>query len=164
MPGGVYERKPKSLATLQKTRTSDFFKSEKGKVWFEYEGCCSKNKKYVYETNQFYYKRKMLELNPDYKPRGPRGYKLPFELRLDKRTSEEKYRDRIAKQQEKILCSCGEFVRRGYMSVHSSTQKHYKKEQEMLDHLPPPPQEWLDEIEMMDKPKKGKLIIIKKCN
>ena len=171
MPPGVYERKPRALETLQKTRTSKFFKSEFGEKWFNYHGNVSHLKEYQYDMNQWNYRKKQLLLDPNYKPRST-GYKSKKmnEFRQKPRTRhvtpEERkekaairYKKQISDQQEKIMCNCGLSIRRGYMSVHIHTKKHIKAELELqaLKDLPPPPQEWLDYIESLPK----KLNIIK---
>jgi len=172
MPVGVYKRKPKTLETRKKTRTSDFFKTEEGKKWFEYDGNLQDNEDYVYASNQYYYLKKRIEKDPDYKPgqrrgpklgqlRGPRGcYSRKKTTEEAQATRKEKYDLYQARQQEKIWCSCGKQVRRGYILTHQSTNKHILAARLLLDALPPPPQEWLDEIEQMDKPKKIKLNIL----
>jgi len=155
MPVGVYQRQPKTLKTRKKTRTSDFFKTEKGKKWYEYDGNLQDNEDFVYEQNQYYYVKKRKEKDPNYKPRLEGGKSLRGgRMRLDEKTKQENYKLRIVHQQEKIWCSCGKHIRRGYMNVHRQTKKHLVEEREQLDALPPPPQEWLDEIEKMDMPKK----------
>ena len=170
MPVGVYQRQPKTLKTRKKTRTSDFFKTEKGKKWYEYDGNLQDNEDFVYEQNQYYYVKKRKEKDPNYKPGRRKGPRCPHHRggpkKLDEKTRKERYDLRIAHQQEKIWCSCGKQIRRGYMTVHRQTKKHLVEEREQLDALPPPPQEWLDEIEKMDmpiktrmwKPKKKKIV------
>ena len=171
MPVGVYERKPRALETLQKTRTSNFFKSELGKKWFNYHGNVSHLKEYKYDMNQWNYKQKRLKLDPNYKPRST-GYKSKKMNEFQQKprirqkyiirhvTPEERkekaairYKKQQEHQQEKIMCNCGLSIRRGYMSVHIHTKKHIKAELELqaLKDLPPPPQEWLDYIESQPK-------------
>ena len=169
MPIGVYERKLVSLETLQKKRTGKFFQSEFGKKWFNYHGNVSQLKDYQYDMNQWRYQQRRLKEDPNYKPRIT-GYKSKkmneFQIRREKQTPEERkeraessYKKQCINQQEKIMCTCGINIRRGYMSVHIHTKKHINAEQELqvLKDLPPPPPEWLDYIESLPK----KLNIVK---
>ena len=170
MPIGVYERKLVSLETLQKKRTGKFFQSEFGKKWFNYHGNVSQLKDYQYDMNQWRYQQRRLKQDPNYKPRIT-GYKSKkmneFQQRRRKLkeavrrvTPEERqeraassYKKQCINQQEKIMCTCGQSIRRGYMSVHIHTKKHLKAEEELqaLKDLPPPPKEWLDYIESLPK-------------
>ena len=170
MPIGVYERKPRALSALQKTRTSNFFKSEFGKKWFNYHGNVSHLQEYKHDFNQWNYKQTRLKLDPNYKPRSS-GYKSKkmnefqqkrrirsierdrVRLNEGKEKAAIRYKKQQERQQEKIMCNCGLSIRRGYMSVHIHTKKHIKGELELqaLKDLPPPPQEWLDYIESQPK-------------
>jgi len=173
MPIGVYERKLVSLETLHKKRTGKFFQSEFGKKWFNYHGNVSQLKDYQYDMNQWRYQQRRLKHDPNYKPRIT-GYKskkmnefqqrrretkeaVPEPRRVTPEERQERaaisYKKQCINQQEKIMCTCGLSIRRGYMSVHIHTKKHINAEQELqvLKDLPPPPQEWLDYIESLPK-------------
>ena len=141
-----------SLKTLQKKRTSEFYKTEEGKKWFNYEGVASKQEEFRKSYNRWSVIQRNLKKNPNYKIGKPRGMR---NVNYGK-TKEELYKLQLSRQQEKIWCSCGKKIRMGYMLTHIITEKHKKEEKEILDNLPPPPQEWLDEIEKMEKLEKKK--------